>query len=129
MINSFKNAFGEDYYLNTTGKVTPEEMKLIYEDSIFVPTGRGNVNLDCFRLYEACIVGAIPVLAVDEGVFYFNGDKPPFIYGKNWDDAIVQCKKLVENPKEIRKLQKSLVKWWKRQITMIQNVIESSYYC
>jgi hypothetical protein len=129
MIDKFKNSFGDDYYLDTSGKVSPEIMRTIYEDSIFVPCGWGNANIDCFRLYEACLLGAIPVLAGDYGAFYFNGDKPPFVYGNGWDDAIVQCKKLLENPKEVVKKQKSNLEWWKRQILMIQDKVQSSFYC
>lgn len=37
------------------------EMRKVYNDSKFVLVGRGQANLDCFRIYEALICGAIPV--------------------------------------------------------------------
>jgi len=36
-------------------------MREIYENSKFVVVGKGQVNLDCFRIYESLICGAIPV--------------------------------------------------------------------
>ena len=37
------------------------EMRKVYNDSRFVLIGRGQVNLDCFRIYESLICGALPV--------------------------------------------------------------------
>ena len=38
---------------------TPEET---YGGAIFVPIGRGFDTLDCYRIYEACAAGAIPII-------------------------------------------------------------------
>lgn len=46
----------------TDGSVSPQEMSAIYNSSVFVPNGRGQVSLDCFRLYEAIFAGCIPVI-------------------------------------------------------------------
>ena len=51
MISIFKKVFPGGFIGNN-----------IYSQSIFVFNGRGNVFLDCFRLYEAIIAGAIPVI-------------------------------------------------------------------
>ncbi len=32
-----------------------------YKEAKFVLSGRGQLNLDCFRIYEAIIAGALPV--------------------------------------------------------------------
>jgi hypothetical protein len=37
------------------------EMRNIYNNSKFVLVGRGQANLDCFRIYEAIVSGSIPV--------------------------------------------------------------------
>ncbi len=55
----------------------------VYNDSIFIPNGRGNFTLDCFRIYEAILSGCIPVIVGKneelDTIFYYNNDKPPFI--------------------------------------------------
>ena len=42
--------------------LTPVEMREIYNSSKFVLVGRGQSNLDCFRIYEAIISGALPIV-------------------------------------------------------------------
>jgi hypothetical protein len=39
-----------------------KDMFDLYNNSIFVINGRGNTTLDCFRIYEAVVAGAIPVI-------------------------------------------------------------------
>jgi len=41
--------------------LTAPQMHEIYKQSKFVIIGRGQANLDCFRIYESLIAGAIPV--------------------------------------------------------------------
>eukprot|EP00170_Pyropia_yezoensis_P005769 contig_23458_g5787 len=38
----------------------------------FVPNSHGNVVLDCFRLYEASMAGAIPVIVASAAEFRTN---------------------------------------------------------
>ena len=59
---------------NYHGKTDKKNMREIYRNSIFVPNGRGNHSLDCFRLYEASACGAIPVIVgeKDEIIAYFS---------------------------------------------------------
>ena len=128
MINKFTNCLTNNYCI-TDGSIKPEQMKGIYEESIFIPNGRGNVTLDCFRLYEACLLGAIPVIVGNnneiETVFYYNGNKPPFLYFDNWDNAIIECKKLLGKKEELNKVQTNLLIWWKNQIVTIQDKIKN----
>ena len=42
--------------------IKPYELFDLYRESLFVPIGRGNISLDCFRIYEAIVAGAIPVM-------------------------------------------------------------------
>ena len=41
--------------------LSPIQMREIYLSSRFVVVGRGQSNLDCYRIYEAIICGAVPV--------------------------------------------------------------------
>lgn len=127
MIDKFKSTF-DKYYIGNN--MTPQEMKKIYDESIFVPNGRGNVRLDCFRLYEAIFCGAIPIVVGEEDetneTFYFNGNKPPFIYAPNWDEAIEICKNLLQDKNLLEQVQKTQFLWLKNIIEDIQNKIENA---
>ena len=126
MLNKFQNAFS-NHYCNTSGRISANIMGQIYNDAIFVPNGRGDFRLDCFRLYEACLLGAIPVIAGDQDeineTFFYNNNKPPFLYCNDWDDAIVKCSELLTQPEKLVNMQKSLLEWWKNEIITIQKKI------
>lgn len=102
------------------GKAEPLEMKDIYCDSIFVPNVRGNVKLDCFRLYEATACGAIPVLVgpMHECRELIQSQQmPPWPYYDNWCDV----KTMIENYDEdkIQILQEKNIIWWNSRLQFI----------
>lgn len=105
--------------------VKPLEMASIYMDTCFVPCGRGNVTLDCFRLYEAAICGAIPVVVgsdkeIDET---FGGDRPPWIFATSWKDAVQKCEKMYNEG--INERQKLVINWWRDKVSEIKNLIKT----
>ena len=78
MIDAFTQALNASYYVSHDAP--PADIFQAYRDAIFVPNGRGNVVLDCVRLFEASLAGAIPVVVgpwpeVREA-FYFDGEIP-----------------------------------------------------
>ena len=102
----------------------PQDMFDIYKNSIFVPNGRGATSLDCFRLYEAILAGAIPVAVGSEEelntTFSYNGDRPFFVFAKDWIEAVKLCTTLLKSPDLLQKLQEELIAWWKRHILEIR---------
>ena len=84
IIDKFSKQFNKKFVGNY---ILPSDMFTIYNDSIFVPVGRGNSSVDCFRIYEAIFSGSIPVIICTneefEETFCFNNDIPPFIHEKN----------------------------------------------
>lgn len=94
----------------------------IYSKSIFVPCGRGNSSLDCFRLYEASMNGAIPVVVgcQDEIECTFKYEEnPPWVFAETWDDALDKCKLILERP-----IDNTLVlNWWKNRIDRIKTKV------
>lgn len=50
MLSSFTNAKLGEHFINQT-QINPDAMFNIYKDSIFVLNGRGNVSVNCFRIY------------------------------------------------------------------------------
>jgi hypothetical protein len=130
LINKFSNKFKQHFVGNN---IASRDMFDIYNDSIFVPNGRGYVRVDCFRIYEAILSGSIPVIVCDESefneTFYYNNDIPPFVLEKNWDDAVNRCEYLLNNFEELERIQKENYEWLKNKITSIQDEIHSILKC
>lgn len=94
--------------------VRATKMLEVYRNSVFVPVGRGQVSLDCFRIYEAIISGAIPVVVGPEeevsSTFAEHRDIP-MVVASNWSAAASRMSKLLGSPDELRALQRKLPKW------------------
>jgi|LakMenEpi03Aug12_release.lakeMendotaPanAssembly.Ray.scaffolds.fasta_scaffold273441_1 hypothetical protein len=123
----FSRKIKEKFY----GKnIKPSNMFDVYNDSIFIPNGRGNFTLDCFRIYEAILSGCIPVIVGKndelDTIFYYNNDKPPFIIEKTWDNAINKCMYLLDNIKELENVQQQNYKWLENKIKSIQKLIKDT---
>lgn len=135
MLNKFSNNF-ENNFINvgTTNwsnpekqSIKPHEMFNIYKDSLFVPIGRGNKSLDCFRLYEAIVAEAIPVICgpVEEinVTFKFNNKNPYIITADTWDKAVLLCKELYSDKDKIYNIINSNNKWFQEKIITISEKI------
>ena len=83
MVDAFTRALNESYHISYD--FPPADIWDVYRNAKFVPNGRGNAVLDCFRLYEASMAGAIPVVVGSwseiRETFYFGGDVLPWIFG------------------------------------------------
>ena len=105
--------------------VKPSDMADIYRDAIFAPMGRGNISLDCFRVYEAIVCGAIPVIVgTNEEInrtFWYSGDVPIFVCSDTWDEAVKKCSNLVVD--DLETIQKTNFNWWKRLINGYRDII------
>lgn len=73
---------------------SPKDCFDIYNNSIFVIIGRGWSNLNCFRIYEAIVAGAIPVLSGSDNeiksTFIFRNNIIPFVYDESWEKVIIK---------------------------------------
>ena len=112
-----------------TLQYSPAATNEVYSDSIFVPIGRGNQSLDCFRLYEAMVSGAIPVIVGDINeinmTFQYDGNMPSFLYAPTWTDAVSACKQMIKtNFPLLIAIQKHNIDWWNVQVQTIRHLIE-----
>jgi hypothetical protein len=102
----------------------------IYNDSVFVTNGRGFVALDCFRLYEASLAGAIPVVVGSESeiaeTFQFGGGLPPWIFERDWVTAAAKCMELLTTPSILQTIQERNLAWWKNQILDMRRTIDAA---
>lgn len=126
MLMAFSNIPRHSYSVNTIPK---DEMIDKYLNSIFVPCGRGNSTLDCYRLYEASMCGAIPVVAGPmhelESTFKYEKN-PPWIFVSDWDEAIHECTVLLTDFKKLEKIQREILNWWNCRIMEITQKISDS---
>ena len=124
IIDKFSKKFNEKFVGNN---ITSSEMLNIYNDSIFIPNGRGFNRVDCFRIYEAILSGSIPIIVCDESefndTFYYNNDIPPFILEKTWDNAVNRCEYLLNNIDELKITQQKNYDWLQTKIYSIQEKV------
>ena len=111
---------------NYTEKLDKIKMRNLYRDSIFVPNGRGNIKLDCFRLYEASLCGAIPIVVGSkkeiEGTFC-QEENPPWLMFENWDEAQRKCLKLLKDMDNLNKLSQKNINWWSNRLLKLRELI------
>lgn len=105
-------------------KISQEELKEIYLNSIFVPCGRGYSSLYVMRIYEACIHGAIPIVVGSEEeikeTFCFE-ENPPWLFFDSWKNAATECEKLLTDIDKLQELQDNILYWWKNRIGSIRD--------
>jgi hypothetical protein len=118
MINEFRNI--PKHFVGKS--ISKELMSKIYSKSIFVPCGRGNSSLDCFRLYEASMNGAIPVVVGSkeeiEGTFMYE-ENPPWVFAETWKDAVQKCESMLDFNIDST----SVLNWWGNRIQNIKNKV------
>ena len=84
-------------------------------DSTFSPCPMGNVNLECFRVYEALECGSIPIVEKRMTLDYFRtllGEHPIPTVG-SWKEAKHFIQRLLRSPSELNALQNKCLLWWK----------------
>jgi hypothetical protein len=132
MIDTFRKHFEESEFLcNTSSKVSVTDMTDVYKNSKFVLNGRGCVRLDCFRIYEAIMCGAIPIIVGSQEevaeTFFFNGTKHFFLICDTWEKAVTKVKYLQNNLEEMNELQRVNIQWLKHQFATLQDAISSCF--
>jgi hypothetical protein len=123
MLQLFSNIPFQSYGL----QVLKDDMIERYLNANFVPCGRGNSTLDCYRLYEASQCGAIPCLVgtQDEIELTFKYEKnPPWIFGSSWHDVVHKVRSLLFNKNKLQKQQDELVEWWKNRVGEIRDKVD-----
>jgi len=93
-----------------------QEYQRILRDSIFVPSPMGNVNLDCFRTYEALECGAIPILEKHMGFDSFTNllGSHPLPTFTNWNQAARFLTTIKNDQTALISLQNECSAWWAR---------------
>jgi hypothetical protein len=74
----------------------------------------GNVNLECWRIYEALEAGAIPILEKRPTLDYFTQmwGKHPLPAVKSWKEAHGFITNMMASSRELDSLQEACTNWW-----------------
>lgn len=108
--------------------IDKSQMMEVYLNSIFVPCGRGNSSLNCFRLYEASMSGCIPVVVGSEKeleLTFKYEENPPWIFAETWKDAVEICKTLLDQKDILEIKQQYILTWWKKRIGLVQQKVSN----
>jgi hypothetical protein len=118
--------------------ISPNEYLDLLGNSIFVPCGMGNVNLESFRIYEALECGAIPIVEKRPWLDYFNllfGPHPlPSV--NRWGDAPALMRRLQSEPRRLNQKQSEIRTWWEnlqkrlsQRLTQLLNSVSTQPRC
>jgi len=113
----------ENGFFGTADKQT---MKKVYSQSKFVPIGRGNITLNCLRIYEAVTCGAIPVIVGNKDEIentFKDEDTSAWIISKSWQGAVIDCISLSSDSNKINSKQKILINYWENRLKDIKDTI------
>jgi hypothetical protein len=122
MCAAFRARLGNGF---TGTGMSPHDMYGIYSNTVFVPVGRGNVTVDCFRIYEAVVAGAIPVIVGTPEecrvVFAYGGNPPPFLFATSWSAAADAAAEMTSS--ECADMQERILGWWKSRLVATRKAI------
>ncbi|HZU10821.1 MAG TPA: hypothetical protein VFA02_13040 [Pseudacidobacterium sp.] len=93
-----------------------EEYQRVLLQSVFVPCPMGNVNLECWRIYEALECGAIPIVERRATLDYFGnllGPNPLPAFRK-WSEARDFVQKMTTDPGRLEDFRTQCVAWWEQ---------------
>ena len=107
-------------------------------NSIFVMCPRGNVQLECFRIFEALLCGAIPVIAgcskseIQKSFSHLNLEKKKncwegWVLGETWEETIQKCQSLLQSENHLQQMQDQNVFWWKSFMILSQKKDSSKF--
>ena len=110
--------------------VSPQEMYDIYNNTIFVFAGRGWCSLDAFRIYESIMAGAIPIIIGGDTeiniTFGYNDNLLKALYFPSIENAMSECKKMLEDPDKLQETQHLVLNWWKSNMQRIRGRISEA---
>jgi hypothetical protein len=117
MLRTFEPLKPAFVHISDRGNLAPigkEQYVSVLRDSVFVPSSMGNVNLDCFRVYEALQCGSIPLLERRFRFDYFRellGPHPLPTFS-NWDQAARYVASMQSDSVAMDRLLLECSQWW-----------------
>ena len=130
MIKTFKNI---TKYFHPNHTIPSTDLFSYYSDSFFAPVGQGHISYDCFRIYESISAGCIPIVVSNYSTllstFSCYKDKHtlhiPWLMYESWEEAKIAVLGMLgqENITEIRRLQRSVIEWWRqKKVDLVEDI-------
>ena len=79
--------------------------------------------MECYRIYEACEVGSIPIVedfeseetpSCKHSTFPFKQSGAPFIFVKSWDNIESLLEHYLKDKKALQQRQRDLLEWYQK---------------
>jgi hypothetical protein len=107
--------------------VPPSSIFDVYKKTFFVLIGRGNTSLDCVRIYEAIVAGALPVVIGSsneiELTFFYNGKSPFLVSAETIEQAIGKCQYYLQNKFDyVQHVEYNFEWWFQLHFTIIKTI-------
>lgn len=107
----------------------PGEETNKYKETVFVPCRRESGRLDVSQIYDACALGAIPVVVGNEEEIVNNFtylNNPPFLFASTWEEAVTKMKDLLtpERAADLQSGHEQIQQWWSSLITSYREVFQ-----
>ncbi|GAB0493357.1 hypothetical protein MMPV_004638 [Pyropia vietnamensis] len=127
MLAAFQSWAGAPY---TAGPRNATAAGAAYEAAALVLNSHGNVVLDFFRLYEASMAGAIPVIVASAADFRANfgalPELPPWVVAPDWAAALAAVRTLAADSDALNARQRAVSEWWWRVNDKVHRLVEDS---
>jgi hypothetical protein len=90
------------------------EFSQLLSNTVFAPCPMGNVNIECFRTYEALERGAIPIVEKRWGLDYYRNllGNHPMPTVRSWSEARRMVQAMMKNGDQIDRVQRECIEWW-----------------
>ena len=106
-------------------RLSPGEMRKIYNACIFVPCPRGAIIIDNFRVTEALEAGCIPIVERSDYWAKMHGDDFPAIQIDNWTSVPAIVQHYLDNLTKCEALRQQCYNWWQtKKNTVTSQVTE-----
>ncbi|GGW50560.1 hypothetical protein [Arenibacter certesii] len=118
--SKFDNRFPNSYIRFTNGfmhGITPIEYGQIIANSKIVLCPKGFVSSECFRHYEAMRAGCVIISEKLPETHFYQGS--PIIQVNSWKEGLKRATYLLNNPKELEKLNKLTRDWWNERCSEV----------
>jgi len=120
MVESFRQV-GPSYQHFSSGwnahdQLVPQQVREIYEKSVFGLCPPGNAHLDTFRVMEVLEAGAIPVTKkfLGRDLFRYTFGDHPFLVAETWADAASEVQNIANNPQALHAKRTETRSWYQR---------------
>ena len=115
MVRQLEQVHGESFLHTTSAWNSDDGLRGgdysgILTDTIFAPSPRANVHLECYRTYEALECGAIPVVDTDYYRAEFGAPLP--VVQPTWEDAPAILNGFLDDRSALERLEEQCRHWW-----------------